>query len=62
MHEKQIEIMKLIQENPKITIRELKDITGLSSTSHVDYHLTRLIIDGYVKRINGFKVLKRVEV
>lgn len=60
MHDKQIEIMKAIQDNPRVTLRELKDKVGLSSTSHVDYHITRLIIDGYVKRINGFKILKRV--
>lgn len=60
MHEKQIEIMKAIQDNPRITLRELKEKTGLSSVSHVDYHITRLIISGHIQRLTGFKVLKRV--
>jgi len=60
MHEKQLEIMKLIQDNTKITPKELLALTNISSYSLLDYHISRLIIDGYVKRVNEFKILKRV--
>lgn len=60
MHEKQTEIMRAIQANPKITHKELQDLTGLSNHSAVNHHVKELILSGHIQRLTGYKILKRV--
>lgn len=60
MHETQIKIMKAIQKNPEITMREIQQKVGVSSHSTVDYHIKNLIISGHIQRLAGYKILKRI--
>src|SRR5688572_12844805 len=52
LHPVQTRLLKLLADNADapLTIRELKDSVGVSSTSVVAHHLTQLQRKGYLKR------------
>ena len=44
-------ILRFLKTNPDASVRDILKATGLSSTSVVDYHVTKLIAAGELKKI-----------
>lgn len=51
-------ILEAIKKDPEITVAKLKEVTGCSANSQVDFHLKTLIIKGFIKRVKNIKILK----
>ncbi len=58
IHPIRLQILEAIKADPEITVAHLKELTGCSTTSQVDFHLKTLIIKGFIKRVKNIKVLK----
>ena len=48
MHPKQEQILKFIEDNPRPTIREIRDGLGFSSTSVTAHHVRKLQAAGHI--------------
>lgn len=55
-HPVRSKIIAYLKENPEASIREIKTAVGISSTSVVDYHITKLAAAGVLKKINRYEV------
>lgn len=51
-------ILEAIKADSEITVARLKELTGCSTNSQVDFHLKTLIIKGFIKRVKHIKILK----
>ena len=61
-HPARKQILHFLRSNPEASIRDIEKATGLSSTSHVDYHITKLIAAGCLKKVTQrWEVIERLE-
>lgn len=58
MHPIRLKILEAIKSDPEVTVARLKELTGCSTTSQVDFHLKTLVIKGFIKRVKNIKILK----
>lgn len=58
IHETQKEILSYLKENPNATIRQIKEGIGISSTSVVDYHITKLRLNGRLVKNVKWRVIE----
>ncbi len=56
LHPKQQAILKAIEKNPEITVRELQAICEISSPSVVQHHLLVLQAEGIIKKVNRWEI------
>ncbi len=54
-------LLKAIKQDPNASVRDLQKATRMSSPSIVDYHLTKLIAQGLVRRGNRWEIIKDIE-
>ena len=58
LHPSQQKLLTAISKKPEATIRELLRMTGISSTSLVNHHLTKMIVAGWIRKVNQYEILK----
>lgn len=53
------DLLKAIRKNPNATLRELQDVIDANATSVVDYHLTKLMAKGLLRKGDKWTVVEQ---
>ena len=57
LHPSQRKLLNAIRRKPDASIRELQRMSGISSTSVADYHLTKMMAAGIIRKVNEYEIL-----
>ena len=59
MHPTREKILACLRVNPNATFEEMMEASGVKSKAVVDYHITKLVMLGFIKRMNRYQVVKK---
>jgi predicted transcriptional regulator len=57
MHNTQKKLLDAIKKRPESTIRDLQKACKISSASVADYHLTKMMAAGWIRKLNRWEII-----